>query len=114
MNIYDDANQFARALKDCDEVKALKEAGVKVKGNDSSKKMLDDFRKIQFEAYNEYMTSGKVSPEVEDKMKNLGSVIALNPDVAAYLQAEQRFSVMWDDVLKILNEAIGLDANFSK
>jgi hypothetical protein len=42
----------------------------------------------------------------------MGSVLSLNPDVAKYFQAEATFGTMWDDVMKILNDAIGVDLSF--
>ena len=37
-----------------------------------------------------------------------------NPDLSAYIMIEQKFSVMWEDVMKILNDAIGLDLTFKE
>jgi cell fate (sporulation/competence/biofilm development) regulator YlbF (YheA/YmcA/DUF963 family) len=112
MNIYDKAHEFAKELKNCPEVLQLREVSKKVKENEANVKILDDFRKLQFEAYSQQMQTGNISEEVKEKLNNIGSVIATNPTVGEYLQAEQRFSVMWDDVLKILNDAIGIDFSF--
>lgn len=112
MNIYDKAHEFARELGQCDEVVKLKEVSKKIADNESNKKMLDDFRKLQIEAYTQHMQKGSVSEETQEKFKNIGDAISLNASVSEYLQAEQRFSVMWDDVLKILNDAIGIDFTF--
>lgn len=112
MNIYDKAHEFARELKNCSEVIELREASKKIEENETNRKMLDDFRKLQFEAYSEQMQTGNLSDEIKEKLNNIGLIISTNPSVTEYLQAEQRFSVMWDDVLKILNEAIGVDFTF--
>lgn len=112
MNIYDKAQEFAKELKDCPEVVELREISKKIKENEINTKILDDFRKIQFEAYSEQMQTGSISDEIKAKLNSIGSIIAGNPAVNEYLQAEQRFSVMWDNVLKTLNEAIGIDFSF--
>ena len=112
MNIYDKTHELARALKDLPETVEFRNAGKKIEGNDLNKKMLDDFRKIQIEAYTQQMQTGKMSKELSEKLQNLASVISLNPDVSAYLQAEQRFGVIWEDIMKILNDAIGVDLSF--
>ena len=112
MNIYDKTHEFAKELKNCPEVVQLREVGKKIQGNETNVKMLDDFRKLQFEAYSQQMQTGNISDEIKEKLNNIGSIISLNPSVSEYLQAEQRFSVMWDDVLKILNDAIGVDFSF--
>ncbi len=112
MNIYDKAHEFAAELGKCDEVVKLREASKKIEGNENNKKMLDDFRRLQIEAYTEQMQKGSISEETQEKLKNMGPVISMNPAVSEYIQAEQRFSVMWDDVLKILNDGIGIDFTF--
>lgn len=112
MNIYDKAHEFAKELENCPEVISLREASKGIEEDYNNKKMLDDFRKLQIEAYSQQMQNGKVSDEITGKLKNLGPVISSNPSVSNYIQAEQRFSVVWNDVLKILNDAIGIDFTF--
>jgi Uncharacterized conserved protein len=112
MNIYDKAHEFARELKNCPEVVQLREVSKKVKENETNAKILDDFRKLQFEAYSQQMQTGNISEETKEKLNSIGSIIGMNPTVSEYLQVEQRFSVMWDDVLKTLNNAIGIDFSF--
>jgi len=109
MNIYDKTHELARVLKDSDEVKELREASKKIEGNDLNKKMIEDFRKIQIEAYTEQMKTGKMSKELTEKFQNFSSIISMNADVGRYLQAEQRFGVIWEDIIKILNDAVGVD-----
>jgi len=112
MSIYDKAHEFAKELKSCPEVVKLRGVSKKVKENEINAKILDDFRKLQFEAYSQQMQTGNISDEIREKLNNIGSIIAGNPAVNEYLQAEQEFSVMWDNVLKILNDAIGIDFSF--
>lgn len=112
MNIYDKAHEFAKVLKVCPEVVELRNAGKKIEINETNKKMLNDFRKLQYEAYSEQVKNGKLSSETESKLNNLGSIISMNPDVAAYIQAEAKFGVIWEDIMKILNEAIEVDLTF--
>ena len=71
--------------------------------------MLDDFRKIQIAAYTESVESGKVTDETTEKMQNFASIIKANPDINEYLQAEVRFSILFEDMMKIINDAVGVD-----
>lgn len=114
MNIYDKAHELAKALKECEEVKSFKIASEKVKNNETSKKMLDDFRKIQIEAYTEQVQKGEISKELMEKLQSLGSVVSMNSDVAQYLQSEAKFGVIWEDVIKILTEAVGIEDPMKK
>ncbi|HBC96069.1 MAG TPA: hypothetical protein DC034_04630 [Clostridium sp.] len=112
MNIYDRAREFAEDLRECDEVVNLRKSNQKVEDNEDYKKILKDFRKIQLDAYSQQVQNGKVSEEVVEKFKDMGNVISANPPVDEYIQAEQKFSVMWQNILKMLNDAIGVDFSF--
>ena len=112
MNIYDRAREFAEDLRECDEVVNLRKSNQKVEDNEDYKKILKDFRKIQLDAYSQQVQNGKVSEEVVEKFKDMGNVISANPPVDEYIQAEQKFSIMWQNILKMLNDAIGVDFSF--
>ncbi|MHC6179521.1 YlbF family regulator [Clostridium sp. JNZ X4-2] len=114
MSIYDKARELAEELKKTDEVLTLQKSSKKIEDNEDYKTMLGDFRKIQMEAYSEQVQNGRVSDEVMKKFKSMGAVISANTYVNEYIQAEQKFSIMWQDILKILNDAIGIDFSFEE
>lgn len=109
MNIYDKVNELAQELKNCPEVLNFRSAYSKISSNSTNKKMLDDFREIQIKAYQEQMEKGKVSDETMQKYQNLTSILSLNPEIAAYLAAENKFGTLWEDIMKTLNEAVGVN-----
>jgi cell fate (sporulation/competence/biofilm development) regulator YlbF (YheA/YmcA/DUF963 family) len=111
MNIYDKAHELARELKICPEVIEFRNSSEKVQSNDLSAKMIKNFREVQMQAYSEHMKDGKVSEETEKKVQSLAAVISMNSDVASYLQAEGKFAIIWEDIIKILNDAIGINAD---
>ncbi len=112
MSIYDKANQLAEELKNSKEVVDLREASKNIEGNEPNKNVLDDFRNIQMDAYSEQMKAGKVSDETIKKFNDIGTIISSNESVNQYIQSEQKFTVMWQKILKILNDAIGIDFSF--
>lgn len=109
MNVYDKAHELAKALSECQEVIEFRNASSKIEQNETNKKMLEDFRKLQIEAYTQQIQGGQMSKELEEKLQNFGSVISFNPDVSAYLQSEARFGILWEDIIKILNESVDVD-----
>lgn len=109
MNIYDKFNELAAELKVNPDVVAFREAVLKIQADETKSKMLDDFRKIQIAAYTESVENGKVTDETTEKMQNFASIIKANPDINEYLQAEVRFSILFEDMMKIINDAVGVD-----
>ncbi len=109
MNIYDKINDLAAALKENSDVVAFRDAANAINGNEEKTKMLEDFREIQIAAYHESVKDGKVSQETTEKMQSFASVIQSNPEINDYLQAEMRFSMLFEDMMKSINEAVGVD-----
>lgn len=109
MNIYDKINELSAALKENADVVAFRDAANAIKDNEQKTKMLEDFREIQIAAYHESVKDGKVSEKTTEKMQNFGSVIEMNPEINDYLQAEMRFSMLFEDMMKSINEAVGVD-----
>ena len=108
-NVHDKAHELASAMKQDETVIAYREAVQKIEQDEAKKRMVEDFRSVQFAAYQDKMTSGEVSAKTKEQMENLVSVITLNPEISSYLEIEQRFSILFNDIMKIINEAIGVD-----
>lgn len=110
MSIKDDANIFAEAVKKCPEVIQLQEANKILMANDACKKMLDEFRVVQVEAYNEKMQKGDVTPATKEKFTKFTKLMIENPDFGNYLMAEQKFGPVWEEIMAIINGAVGLSS----
>lgn len=108
-NVYDKAHELAKAMKEDETVTAYREAVKKVEADDVKKKMIEDFRTIQFQAYQDKTAQGEVSEDTKKRLQDLVAIIQLNPEIMEYLDVEQKFSILFDDIMKILNEAIGID-----
>ena len=106
MNIYDDANLFAKSLRSCPEVLQLREAGKKISSNETNKKMLEDFRKIQMAAYTEQMQKGEVSKSTKEKFEKFGVIMGTNPDLSSYIMIEQKF-INWMRSRRYSDNTIG-------
>lgn len=109
MNVYDKAHELARALKTAPEVIEYKAAMEKINSNPNNKKMVEDFRKKQFELYSQQLKGIEPSKEQVDSLNNLFNIISLNSEVRNYLESEMKFSRLWEDILKILGDAVDID-----
>jgi cell fate (sporulation/competence/biofilm development) regulator YlbF (YheA/YmcA/DUF963 family) len=108
MNVYDKVNELARVLKTTQEVIEFQKANDKLGNNNTNKKMVEDFRQKQVELYSLQMQGKQPSKEQIDSMNSIWSVISLNNDVREYFEAEMKFSRLWEDIMKILGEAVNI------
>lgn len=108
MNVYEDAHNLARAIKASEEYKQFDALKKQVEAQPELDKMLKDFQKKQFDMQAKQLMGESVGSEVTQKIQELYSIVATNPLAAEYLQAEMRFSLMMNDVYKILGDVIGI------
>ena len=106
MNVYDEVNNLARAIKECREFTEYKEAKEKVNSVEGLKKQIDEFEKIRYEEQVLALQGEKQSEEKMKKLQELYNILVKNPVVKDYFDKEVRFNVMMADVNKIIGEAI--------
>lgn len=110
VNIHDKAHELANVIKQMDEVKRLKEINEMINKDDNLKSLLKELREVQFLVFNEQRSNGSLNKETEDKFKAVSQKVMANPVVAEYVQYEQRVGIIVDDIMKILNEAFGIQS----
>jgi cell fate (sporulation/competence/biofilm development) regulator YlbF (YheA/YmcA/DUF963 family) len=110
MNVYDKAHELARVLKESPEITEYRKATESINANPVNKKMVEDLRKKQLELYSFQMQGKEPPKEQMDAFNNLASVISMNSEINGYLQAEMKFSRLWEDIMKILSDSIGIDS----
>ena len=106
MNVYDEVNNLARALKECREYTEFKDAKDKVKAVEGLKTKIEEFEKIRYEEQLLALQGEKQSEEKMKKLQELYQILVQNPDVKDYFDKEVRFNVMMADVNKIIGDAI--------
>ena len=108
MNVYEEAHSLERAIKESEEYKEFKRLKEKIDAEESLKKMMEDFHSKQLELQTKQMMGQEITSEMMQSVQDLYQIIAKDPVAAEYLQAEMRFSVMMQDVYKILGEVVGI------
>lgn len=109
VNVHDYAHSLARALKESPEHKAFQAARERIRGKAAAEQMVADFHKKQVELQTQALQGKEPTAEQKESLERLYGVLQGNPDVAAFLAAEQRLSVLLNDVYKILGDALDLD-----
>ncbi|WP_435921810.1 YlbF family regulator [Paenibacillus sp. DYY-L-2] len=106
MNIYDKANELAKALRESKEVEEINAAMKLVDSDPESKRMMDDFRTQQNDLQQRMMAGDMPSPEEMEKMEKLFEVLSLNLNIRRLFEAERRLSVIIQDVNKIITDSL--------
>ena len=108
MNIYDKAHELAEALKTSEQFVNFKKIKNSITDKED-KKIIDEFRKLQMEAYKEQMENGRISDEMKNSLQSMYNDASSNPKVQEYLMWEERFGLIWSDIMKILSQAVEID-----
>lgn len=110
VNVHDKAHELARVIKDIEEVKKLKEINEKINSDEMLKGLLRELREVQFLVFNEQRAEGKLNKDTEDKFREVSQKVMANPIVSEYVHYEQKVGIIVDDIMKILNEAFGIQS----
>ncbi len=106
MNVYDEVNNLARALKESREYNEYKKVKTELLAMPELKKQVDEFEKIRYEEQLLAMQGEKQSDEKMKKLQELYQILVQNAQVKDYFDKEVRFNVLIADVNKIIGESI--------
>lgn len=111
MNVYDHAHALARSLKESPEYQNYMEIKAKVSENEELSASLNDFQQKQFQLQAQQMMGAEGDTSIIEQVQTLAQILMKDPLAAQYIQAEVTFTMMFADVYKILQEAIGVGPN---
>lgn len=106
MEVYDNANNLAKAIKNSKEYQEYKQIKEELFVDPKLKDQVEEFEKIRYEEQLLAMQGEKQSEEKMAKLQELYKILVQNPKVKDYFDKEVRFNVMIADVNKIIGEAI--------
>ena len=106
MTIHDHAHALVKALKDSPEFENFKQKQAKLQDDSTARKMVADLRKVQWKIERQRITGLEIAHEDDEQLTRLMEVINLNIIVKEYLEVEYKFSIILNDVQKIIGEAM--------
>lgn len=109
MNVYEEAHNLSRAIKESEEYKQYKAAAEKIKENEELDKMMKDFMNKQIEMQTQQMLGQEPEQSMMESIQKLSAIVMSDPVAAEYLQCQMRFSIMIQDVYKILGDVITIE-----
>lgn len=109
MNVYDEANNLARALKESSEYKNFLAAKEKLEENPEKFEMAKDYLRKQMEIQSFQMLGNELSEEQITSYNAIANTIMGIPEIAEFFQAQMYFSVIFQDITDIMAKAVDLD-----
>lgn len=106
MNVYDEVNSLARAIRESKEYNEFKKIKEVIKMEPGLKSQVDEFEKIRYEEQLLAMQGEKQNEDKMQKLQELYQILVQNPNVKEYFEKEVKFNVLIADVNKIIGEAI--------
>lgn len=106
MNVYDNANELAKAMRESHEFKKLKEATAVLNKDENAKKMVNEFLSLNQQAEMEKYQGKEPAKETTEKIQKLYGILSLNQDAMQYLNSFMRFQMMLADVTNSIQDVV--------
>jgi len=109
MNVYDEANNLARALKESTEYKNFVAAKEKLEQEPEKYEMAKDYMRKQMEIQSFQMLGNELTEDQITSYNAIANTILGIPEIAEFFQAQMYFSVVFQDITDIMAKAVDLD-----
>lgn len=109
MNVYDEANNLAQALKESNEYQNFKAAELKLKADEEHYAMAQDYAKKQMGLQTKQMMGQELTEEEVEAYNSLTASVLGIPIIAEYFQAQMYFGIVFQDIMDIISKAVDLD-----
>jgi len=106
--IHDKARELLAELKQSPECRDYMAAKEQVQQNPELVEALNDYQEKMFGVQQRQAFGEDVSSDMVAQMQELYGILARDPLAANYLQAQMRYTLLVNDVLSILSEALKL------
>ena len=108
MNVYDEAHSLARAIKESNEFIEFDKVRQEVNADKEVSEMIAEMQKLQLELQTAQISGTEPNADLMNRIQSLSTMMATKPLAAKFMQSEAAFSIMMNDVFKIIGEAMGV------
>lgn len=109
MNIYDQAHELARSMKESEEYTEYMRLKEVAYSDNTNKALLDEYKRLQYQMQIKLAGGERMEEDELQRMQQIAGLLQFNPDASAYLLAEFRFQKMLADIYKILADVAGIN-----
>ena len=102
VNLDDVAYDLEKALRHSEEYSALRNLYDEVNGDESSKRMFENFRDIQVNLQQKQMTGQEITQEEVEQAQKTVALVQQHDKISQLMEAEQRVSVLIGELNKII------------
>lgn len=109
MPVNDTAVKLASEIRNSKEYKEFRKYMKEIKKDKESEKLLKDYRNIQIQVQGYIMKNQEIDRKTTMKLENIKTKIASSKKLCSYLNSEQKFTLMMNNINKILAQAVEKD-----
>ena len=109
MQVYDEANALARAIRESEECQAYRRLKEEVDANETNRALMKEYKKLQMQLQLQAVAGAQTPDGEAQRFQQIGALLFAQESTAQLLLAEMRVQQMMADVYKTLSDAAGLD-----
>ncbi|MCD8914790.1 YlbF/YmcA family competence regulator [Staphylococcus simulans] len=102
VDLQEQAHKLEEALRESKEYQAIKDAYDKVKANEESKKLFDEFRETQLKFQQMQMQGEQIEEDDLKKAQEQAQAIEKDENIAELMSAEQQMSQVFQEINQII------------
>ncbi len=106
MNVYDEAHNLAKAIKESNEFKEFDRIRKEVDADKETSDMLKELTELQVQLQTAQMVGQQPDKDVFARFQSLNTMAMTKPLAMQYMQAQYALATMMNDVFGIVGEAI--------
>ncbi|GGC73742.1 UPF0342 protein YheA [Thalassobacillus devorans] len=105
-NIYDNAYDLEKAIRNSDEFQGLKEAYEAVMADEAAKKMFDNFRETQINLQQKQMQGQEITEEEVQQAQQVVQLVQQHEVISKLMEKEQQLNTVINDVSRIITKPL--------
>ena len=109
MQIYDEANALARAIRESEDCRAYRQLRQKIESDETARALLREYNKLQMQLQLAAVAGAEVSNDDTQRFQQIGALLFAGENTSRFLLLEMRLQQTMADVFKTLSDAAGLD-----
>ena len=109
MQIYDEANALARAIRESEDCRAYRQLRQEIENDETARALLHDYKKLQMQLQLAAVAGAEVSNDDTQRFQQIGALLFAGENTSRFLLLEMRLQQTMADVFKTLSDAAGLD-----